>query len=91
MKTTQTEPRAVQLCHELLVWTIPLLKKIPRNRWFTLGERIESGLLSVLSELVEASDNRNNKNRLQQANRQLAVVRHGWLLGFELNTISSFR
>lgn len=31
MKTTQTEPRAVQLCHELLISTIPLLDKFPRG------------------------------------------------------------
>ncbi|MCB1718957.1 MAG: hypothetical protein KDK05_27795 [Candidatus Competibacteraceae bacterium] len=41
-------PRAVQACHELLVWLIPLLDHFPRARRFTLGERLESGLLAVL-------------------------------------------
>ena len=37
-------PRAVQACHELLAWLIPLLDKFPRSRRFTLGERLEAGL-----------------------------------------------
>ena len=41
-------PQAVQSCHELLLWLIPQLDKFPRVRRFTLGERIEAGLLEVL-------------------------------------------
>ncbi|MBI3576327.1 MAG: hypothetical protein HY083_11855 [Gammaproteobacteria bacterium] len=48
-------PQAVQLCHELLLWLIPHLDKFPRTRRFTLGERLESGLLVVLEHLVEAA------------------------------------
>ncbi len=35
-------PQAVQSCHELLLWLIPQLGKLPRVRRFTLGERIEA-------------------------------------------------
>lgn len=91
MAEIQSEPRAVQLCHELLVWTIPLLDKFPRNRRFTLGERIEGGLLSVLTELVEASYTRKNVSNLQRANRQLAAVRHLWRVCLDLNVISKRR
>ncbi|PCJ12000.1 MAG: hypothetical protein COB04_18360 [Gammaproteobacteria bacterium] len=48
------KPQAVQDCHLLLEWLIPLLDKFPRNRRFTLGERIESGLLEVLENLIQA-------------------------------------
>ena len=91
MEKTNAEPRAVQLCHELLLWTIPLLDKFPRNRRFTLGERIESGLLSVLTSLVEASYTTRNSTSLLQANRELAAVRHLWRLSHELNVISKKR
>lgn len=80
-------PRAVQLCHETLVWMIPQLDKFPRSRRFTVGERIEKGLLEVLGYLVEASYSRKNRTSLQLANRQLAVVRHIWRVSFELNNI----
>ena len=84
-------PRAVQLCHETLVWMIPQLDKLPRSRRFTVGERIERGLLDVLGYLVEASYSRKNKTVLNLANRQLAVVRHIWRISFELNNISQKR
>jgi len=40
-----TLPKVVQDCHVLLIWLIPLLDNFPRNRRFTLGERLESGML----------------------------------------------
>ena len=48
-------PQAVQACHDLLVWLIPLLDRFPKNRRFTLGERLETGLLKVLELLVAAA------------------------------------
>lgn len=48
-------PQAMQSCHELLLRLIPQLDKFPRARRFTLGERIEAGLLEVLDLLVEAA------------------------------------
>ena len=54
-------PQAVQACHELLLWLIPQLDKFPRSRRFTLGERIEAGLLDVLELLVEAAYTRKKR------------------------------
>ena len=73
-------PQAVQVCHELLLWLIPLLDKFPKNRRFTLGERLESGLLKVLELLVAAAYSKDKVALLNQANRQLAVCRHLWRL-----------
>ena len=42
-----TTPRAVQACHELLAWLIPLLDHFPRSRRVILGERLESRLLAA--------------------------------------------
>ena len=84
-------PQVVQDCHELLLWLIPLLDKFPRNRRFTLGERLESRLLEVLELLVEAAYSRNKSNLLRRANIQLAVVRHLWRLAHELKEISARR
>ncbi len=53
--TNPQYPKVVQDCHHLLLWIIPILDKFPRNRRFTLGERLENGLLSVLENLIEAT------------------------------------
>ncbi len=80
-------PKAVQDCHELLAWLIPHLDKFPRNRRFTLGERIESGLIEVLADLVAASYAARPADDLARANRQLNIIRHLWRLCHELKVI----
>jgi hypothetical protein len=85
----QPIPQAVQHCHELLLWIIPHIDKFPRVRRFTLGERLETRLLEVLENLVEAAYTKNKKTPLTVANRQLEIVRHLWRLSFELHVISS--
>ncbi len=82
-------PQAVQSCHELLLWLIPQLDKFPRARRFTLGERLEGGVLTVLESLVEAAYSRNKEVPLRQANLRLDVVRHLWRLAHELKVMAT--
>lgn len=81
-------PKVVDDCHELLKWIIPQLDKFPRNRRFTLGERIEKGLLAVLEECIDAAYRRDKQQNLAVANRRLSSTRHLWRLAYELKTIS---
>lgn len=81
-------PQAVEACHTTLQWIIPLLDQFPRNRRFTLGERIESGLLDVLNQLLIAAYSRDKTAPLDIANQTLAVTRHLWRLCFELKVIT---
>jgi len=87
IKTNPQIPKVVQDCHNLLLWIIPILDKFPRNRRFTLGERLESGLLNVLENLVEAAYSKQKKSVLTRTNRQLEMIRHLWRLAFELQSI----
>jgi hypothetical protein len=82
-------PQAVQSCHELLLWMIPHLDKFPRARRFTLGERLETGLLTVLELVVEAAYTHKKIALLQQANVKLEVVRHLWRLAHELKVMAT--
>lgn len=81
----------MQDCHNLLIWLIPLLDQFPRNRRFTLGERLEAGLIDILELLVEAAYTKARQEVLRQANLRLAVVRHLWRMAHELKTISGKR
>ena len=81
-------PLAVQRCHELLLWVIPHLDKMPRQRRFTLGDRLEGLLLEVLENLVAAAYSRDKKRLLIEANRKLEVARHLWRLAMELKAVS---
>lgn len=90
---TSTTPQAIQLCHELLVWLIPLLDQFPRTRRYSLGEKLENTLLEVLERLVEAAYARTNQKTiaLTTANIRLEVVRHLWRVCYELQIISMKR
>lgn len=81
-------PKVVQSCHDLILWLIPHLDNFPRNRRFTLGERLENSLLAILDHLVAASYSGKKRTELFQANRHLQVVRHLWRLCYELRVIS---
>ncbi len=91
MKTKDTSPQAVQDCHDLLLWLVPLLDNFPRSRRFTLGERLESILLEVLELLVDAACRKDKRAVLARANLRLAVARHLWRLCHELKTVSTRR
>lgn len=86
--TRPNHPKAVQDCHELLAWIIPKLDRFPRARRYTLGERLESGLLEVLELLIGAAYGADRRDSLQRANRKLDVVRHLWRLGHSLRAVN---
>lgn len=82
-------PQAVQDCHALILWLIPQLDKLPRVRRFTLGERLENGLLEVLELLVQAAFSQHKNPILGRANLRLETIRHLWRLAHELQAIST--
>ena len=84
-------PQAVDACHELIRWLIPQLDKFPRQRRFTLGERLEQALLDVLELLLEAAYTRTKQPALQRANLRLELARHLWRLAHELEAVSTRR
>ena len=88
-KPIDSVPKAVQDCHELIVWMINHIDKFPRNRRFTLGERLEMRLLTVLEVLIEAAYTRDRRPLLKRANVQIAVTRHLWRMAHELKLVST--
>lgn len=92
MPLTKPEvPVAVERCHELLRWFLPIVDRLPRSRRYGLGSLIEARLLGVLEQLVSASYLRDKRALLVEANRQLSVVRHLWRLCLELGLVGNAR
>lgn len=81
-------PQVIEQCHRTLLWMIPVIERMPRQRRFTMGERLETGLLDVLSLLVDAAYRSDKQASLQAANRKLAVLRHLWRVASELKVLS---
>jgi len=88
VKTMSQTPQAVQSCHDCLKWMIPQLDKFPRARRFSLGDKIEQGLLDVLELLLDATYRKDKQTVLRAANSKLAMVRHVWRLAYELQVIA---
>ena len=61
MAKQETVPHAVESCHDLLAWLILLLDQFPRQRRFTLVERLETAQINVLEALVEAAYSRDKR------------------------------
>lgn len=90
-RETQVVPQAVQDCHALLAWLIPVLDSFPRARRYGLGDRIESALLDVLEALLEAAYSRDKAAALKRANLRLEIARHLWRLCLELRVVAMKR
>lgn len=88
---SDTTPQAVQACHELIRWIIPQLDRFPRQRRFTLGDRLEQVLLDVMELLLEAAYTKAKRQALRRANLRLEVARHLWRLAHELAAVSTRR
>ena len=86
-KAQTSVPLIIEDCHRLIVWLVPLLDHFPCARRYTLGQRLEDGLLEVLGLLVDAAYRRDRLAVLRAANRRLAVVRHVWRICLELKVI----
>ncbi|MDJ0805856.1 MAG: diversity-generating retroelement protein Avd [Gammaproteobacteria bacterium] len=84
-------PKAVEDTRELLLWMIPQLDKLPRKRRFTLGEKLENRLLTILESLVTAAYTSDKRSYLTLANRDLEVCRHLWRLCHDFKAIPTNR
>ncbi len=82
-------PSVVQDCHALLLWMIPQLDKFPRQRRYTLGERIENELLEVLASCTSAAYSRQKVHFLTTASQRISVAQHLWRLAWELKVIAA--
>ena len=80
--------KVIEDCHSLLLWIIPQIDKFPKQRKYTLGARLEEGLLDIMKKLIVARYQTTKSSVLLEANGELQVVVHLWRLCFELRVIS---
>ncbi|MEN0005606.1 MAG: diversity-generating retroelement protein Avd [Bacteroidota bacterium] len=75
-----------QKVYTMLLHTIPVLNRFPRNQKFTLGDRIQHQLSDLLELYVHAyyAPKAEKKALLVQANIQLEITRHYFRLGYDL-------
>jgi len=80
--------KAIPKTYDLLKWLLPLVSMFPRDKRYTLGQRIENNLLDVLALLLEANYSKEKIGLLKRANVELEILRHLIRLCFDLRFIS---
>jgi hypothetical protein len=81
-------PVAVTKAYDIVLWLVNHVGKFPRSHRFTLGDRIETKMLTVLELLIRATYSRDKKTYLDQANVELQVLRLLIRLGKDLGFTS---
>ncbi len=82
------EVSAVTKTYDLALWLLPHIAKFSREHRFTLGDRMEEGVLEILELLIEASYTRDKRDLLRRANLRLERLRYLIRLAKDLRMLS---
>ena len=66
---------AIEAHYQFLLWIGPVLEKFPKDKRFTLGDRIHVIALDILELLIEATYTRERVHHLRRANLGIEKLR----------------
>ena len=76
IKKSSGELVVIQKLYDYLVWVSPIINRLPRDKKFTIGDRLLNKLYDVLEDLIKAKyRSRKKLELLRQANVGLEIVR----------------
>ena len=76
IKKSSEELVVIQKLYDYLVWVSPIINRLPRDKKYTIGDRLLNRLYDVLEDLIKAKyRSRNKLELLEQANVGLEIVR----------------
>ncbi len=81
-------PNTITRTYDLLKWLMPVISKFPKDKRYTLGNRIENKLLDILELLLTANYTRTKLEALRQANLELENFRFLARLSHDLQFIN---
>jgi hypothetical protein len=81
-------PLVVAKVYDFVLWLLPKVENFDRAYRFTVGERLTSQGLDLMTTLVEAAYSREKDNLLQQANRKINSTRYLLRLAKDLKLMS---
>jgi len=83
------EMQAVGKLYDLILWTLPIISRMPRSHKFTIGDRMENLLLDTLELLIEATYTRDGKrDLLRKANLNLEKLRYMFRLCKDIELVN---
>src|SRR5262249_45721973 len=78
---------AIEAHYQFLLWLGPTLEKFPRDKKFTLGDRIQGLALDILEALIEATYTRDRVQHLRRANLGIEKLRFLLRLAADLKVL----
>jgi hypothetical protein len=76
IKKSSEELVVIQKLYDYLVWVSPIINRLPRDKKYTIGDRLLNRLYDVLEDLIKAKyRSRNKLELLERANVGLEIVR----------------
>ncbi len=85
------ELSVIQKAHDLILWYVPILNRLPRDQKFLLGDRIIGGLYDLYAGLIQVRYDKERVKRLAALNGTLDVLRHRTRLPLDFQLISAER
>ncbi|MGK7913125.1 MAG: diversity-generating retroelement protein Avd [Synechococcus sp.] len=82
----------VQKTYDFIKWYVPILNRLPRSHKYVLGDRIVSGLYTLLEGLIRAHYSNDKLHQLRTLNTELEVLRYQTrlLLDFQLISLERY-
>ena len=74
-KPDEGVPVAVGKAYDFVLWLLPKVENFPKAHRFTIGERLTTNGLDLLTSLVEAAYTRDKAGLLDQASRKVNSTR----------------
>lgn len=87
-KQDEGVPVAVGKTYDFVLWLLPKVENFPRAHRFTVGERLTSHGLDLLTALVEAAYARQKAELLEQASRKVNSTRYLLRMAKDLKLMS---
>ena len=74
-KPDESVPVAVGKAYDFVLWLLPKVENFPKAHRFTVGDRLTTNGLDLLTSLVEAAYSRERAGLLDQASRKVNSTR----------------
>jgi len=81
--------KVIQDIHKLINWFLPIVSKFPRNYRYTLGNRMEEHLYTLLESCIQAKYSKKKNYYLDKANITIEMLRHFIRISFNQKVVSS--
>ena len=88
MKFMSDSGNSITKTYDLLKWLLPIVSRFPKDKRYTIGQRLENKLLDILELLLWANYSKDKLDILKKANIELECFRYLIRLSADLRFIN---